>query len=242
MDSVQKGKYIVSAAKSLKRYRLADETIATFLYATSYAGRAGLFFSALRHNKNISLARLIGLAAQEGFSYIDLQRFLIPWLEKSQLCRINRKEEQISSIDSLILSYDGLLGYVADLYDSLNPAPEDVGCLYVLEAACQLPTPESEVLHIVASIVGEELAKHAITLAKNYHIVSFRSGKGLRESILFSERLWAHCIDKAAIALTPLKADQKAIILELVEQVRRYQGLPEGLLRATAKNNNAAYA
>ena len=59
MYSVQKGKYIVSAAKSLKRYRLADETIATFLYATSYAGRVGLFLSALRHNKNISLVRPI---------------------------------------------------------------------------------------------------------------------------------------------------------------------------------------
>lgn len=38
MDKVEKGKYIISAAKSLKRYRLADPTIAAFLWATSHAG------------------------------------------------------------------------------------------------------------------------------------------------------------------------------------------------------------
>jgi len=155
------------------------------------------------------------------------------------LCRVNRVENQVSSVDSLILSYDALLGYVADLYDSLNPPPEDLGCLCVLETASQLPTPESDVLHGVALIVGEEQAKRAISLAKNYKIVSVRSGKGLREPILFSERLWSHCIDKAAAALGPLKTDQRAITLHFVEQVRKYQGFPEGLLRSSARENNA---
>ena len=88
MDKVERGKYIISAAKSLKRYQLADATIAAFLYATSHAGRAGLLASALRHNKNVSLGRLTILAAEEGFSPLDLSSRLVPWLEDSQLRRV----------------------------------------------------------------------------------------------------------------------------------------------------------
>jgi hypothetical protein len=46
--SAERGKYIIAAAKSLKRMQVADQNIATFLYASSFAGRAGLFASALR--------------------------------------------------------------------------------------------------------------------------------------------------------------------------------------------------
>jgi len=239
MDKVKKGKYIISAAKSLKRYQLADATIAAFLYATSHAGRVGLLVSALRHNKNVSLGHLTILAAEEGFSPLELSSRLAPWLDNSQLCRVKWQDEQISSVDSLILSYDGLLTAVSDLYDSLSPPPEDIGCLCVLEAASQLPTPESDVLHAVALVVGEEAGKRAISLAKNYKIVSSRSGKGLREPILFSEKLWSSCISKAATALDPLNTDQRAVVLDLLEQVRNYQGFPESLLRDLARQNNA---
>jgi len=239
MDSVQKGKYIISAAKSLKRFQLGDATIATFLYATSQAGRAGLFASALRHNKNVGIERLALLAAEEGFGRPDLIRRLIPWLEDSNLCLVRRKGHEISSVDNLVLSYNELLTAISKLYDSLDPSPEDIGCLRVLEIASQLPTPESDVFNEVALAIGEEKAKVAISLAKNYKIVAYRTGKGLREAVLYSERLWSRTIDKAARALTPLNRVQRAIVLEFVEQVRKYQGLPEVLLRNFAKRSNA---
>jgi len=39
MDKVQRGKHIISAAESLKRFQLGDANIAAFLYATSQPGR-----------------------------------------------------------------------------------------------------------------------------------------------------------------------------------------------------------
>ena len=125
------------------------------------------------------------------------------------------------------------------MYDSLNPPPEDIGCLCVLQTVSQLPTPKSDVLHAVALIIGEEAGKRAVSLAKNYKIVASISGKGLREPILFSQRLWSGCISKAATALGPLNTDQRAIVLDLVERVRNYQGFPESLLRDLARQNNA---
>ena len=159
-------------------------------------------------------------------------------MKESNLCHIVRQGENITSIDSLILTYDELLKAVSDLYDSLDPLPEDIGCLQVLEVASQLPTPESEVLHNAALNIGEEKAISSISLAKNYQIVACRAGKGLREPILYSERLWSRCIDRASAALSPLDNIQRSVILDLVAQVKEYQGFPESLLRNTARQNN----
>lgn len=237
MDRIQTGKHIISAAKSLKRYQLADATMVAFLHAASHAGRAGLLVSALRHNKNTSFNRCALLAAAEGFSPPDLINQLIPWMENSGLCRAKRKGQDIVSVDSLVLSYEGILKTVADLYDSRIPTLEDIGCIAILDIACEMPTPESDVLHAVANSIGEEKAKVALSLAKNYGIVSHRSGKGLKEPIVYSERLWAHSIDRVAKALVPLSRVQREVILEFIEQVRKYQGYPEGLMRDFARTN-----
>jgi len=237
VDKIRKGKNIISAAKSLKRYQIADATIVAFLHATSYAGRVGLFVSALRHNKNMSFNRCATLAAAEGFSPPDLIEKLIPWMEKNGLCSARRKGEDIISVTSLVLNYDGILAAIADLYDSRKPTPEDIGCITTLDIACKMPTPESDILHAVASSIGEEKAKTALSLAKNYRIVAYRSGKGLREPIVYSERLWAHSIDKAARALVPLSRIQREVILEFIDQVKKYQGYPEGLMRDFAQKN-----
>lgn len=239
MDKIELGKHIISSAKSLKRFRIADVPMAAFLHAMSYAGRAGLLVSALKSNKGISLDRCILLAAAEGFSPPDLENQLIPWMENSGLCRVKRKNSKIISIGSLVLSYEGILEAVSDLYISRGPTPEDTGCITILGIACEMPMPESDVMHTVSSHIGEEKAKLALSLAKNYGIVSWRSGKGLREPLIYSERLWAHSINKAAKVLTELTRNQRALILEYIEQIRKYQGYPEGLLRDFAKQNNA---
>jgi len=228
MDKIQKGKNIISAAKSLKRYRIADATMVAFLHATSYAGRVGLFVSALRYNKNIPFNRCATLAAAEGFSPPDLTEQLIPWMEKNGLCSARRKGQDIISVNSLVLSYDGILSDIADLYDSRKPTPEDVGCITILDIACKMPTPESDILHAVASSIGEEKARTSLGLVKNYRIVAYRSGKGLREPIVYSERLWAHSIEKAAKVLVPLSQVQREVILEFIDQVKKYQGYGVG--------------
>lgn len=237
MDRIRKGKNIISAAKSLKRYQIADATMVAFLHATSYAGRVGLFVAALRYNKHASFNRCATLAAAEGFSPPDLIERLIPWMENNGLCSAKRKGQDIISVNSLVLSYDGILAAIADLYDSRKPTPEDIGCITILDIACKIPTPESDILHAVASSIGEEKAKIALSLAKNYGIVAYRSGKGLREPIIYSERVWAHSIDKVAKALIPLSRVQREVILEFIDQVKNYQGYPEGLMRDFARKN-----
>src|SRR5262249_46494909 len=83
---------------------------------------------------------------------------------------------------------------------------------------------------------GEEpAARTAIGLAKKYKIVASRSGKGLPEPLLFSERVWARSIAKAERALAYLRREEREALLALVDRVRRYQGVPEGHIRHEAK-------
>ncbi|MCX5999651.1 MAG: hypothetical protein NTU41_08715 [Chloroflexi bacterium] len=239
MDKVEKGKYIISAAKSLKRYRVGDRTVAALLYATSYAGRAGLLASAVRFNKSLSLDRLVLLGAEEGFLPQDVTSHLLPWLVDSGLCRTITQSGQVSKIESLILTYNGMLKAVAALYDSQHPSLEDNGCLLTLEIASRSPTAESDVIHQVALEIGEQKAKVAVNVAESYKIVASRAGKGLKEPIVYSERLWSRNIDRAAQALAPLNRSQREIVLHFVDRVRNYQGMPEDLLRREARQNAA---
>jgi hypothetical protein len=68
-----RGKHIISAAKSLKRYQLASPQIAKFLHASAQAGRAGLFAAALKNAGDVTLERAEVFAAQEGFSPLELE-------------------------------------------------------------------------------------------------------------------------------------------------------------------------
>lgn len=242
MDEIEIGKHILAVAKSLKAYKLGDPRIAAFLYASSLAGRAGLFTSALRSRGRVERSALTVLAAEEGLAYPELRDTILPWLEDAGLVRIRRLQDgEIESVESLVLGYDGILRAVTELYGTLNPTAEDKGCIQILDMASQMPQPESDVMQVVASVIGDEKAKTAVELVKAYRLVSHRAGRGLREPVLYSQRLWGRCIDKAAAALSSMDNTEKAIVLDMVEQVRRHQGMPELLLRQFAADNNAVH-
>ena len=240
--SADRGKQIISAAKSLKAKPLADQNIAHFLYATSFAGRAGLFASALKHAKTISFNRTQILAETEGFSKLDVRDRLLPWLEDTNMVYIQRRQNtSIHAVVSLVLTYEPLLEAVTELYDSSDPTLEDRGCVQALALVSALPMPESQVLQMVARNIGEESAKRAIELAKNYHIVAYHAGYGLPEPVLFSERVWTKFNAKSARALTPLSPADRATLLEFVSKVQEHQGIPEALVRNEARRHNGEY-
>jgi hypothetical protein len=241
-EDAEQGKHIISAAKSLKRKAMDDGIIAHYLYATAFAGRAGLFASALRSAGEISLARAQIFAEAEGLTKLDVRERLVPWLERSNLAYVKRLlNGKIDKIESLVLTYEPLLAAVAELYESLEPTPEDQGCVQVLAMASELPRPQSEILHAVALKIGEQAAQKAVDLATSYHIVASRAGKSLPEPILYSERIWKKFTAKAAQSLSPLKPDDRAVLLELVNKVKVHQGMPESLVREDAKRYGAEH-
>ena len=182
------------------------------------------------------------LAIYEGFSRRELLQTLLPWLESCNLAYAKRLTDgRIESIESLILTYDPLLIAVGDFFDSLDPTQEAIGCIEALALVTELPRPQSEVMHILSGIVGEEHAKRAIELAKGYNIVVFVQDGGLTEPILYSERVWTRFNLKTAKSLSPLSATDRAVMIELINRVRSYQGMPESLLLAEARSHNAEH-
>ncbi len=240
MTRADQGKHIISAAKSLKRYQVGNAQIAGFLYATLQAGRAGLFASALKNAGLITIERAERFAAQEGFFPLDLQGLLLPWLERSGLARVRRaKDGATTHVESLVLTYPSLLEAVAELYESLNPKPEDRGCLIALDLASRLPVPESDVRQVLAKEIGDKESATALRLATGFKIVSSRRGKGLSEPLLFSERVWSRLSTKNAQSLAPLDRTDRAVLLHLIDRVRNYQGIPEDIIRGEARQQNA---
>ncbi len=240
VDNQTRGKLIVSAAKSLKGFQLADPRIASYLYGMSEAGRLGLFASSIRSETSASITRIRFLAAQEGIGFHDLATELLPWLEKAGLCQLLRDSTgDISEVTSLVLAYHDLLVAVSDFYNSRNPSNEDRGCLLVLAQASELPTPESIVRQTIAKEYGEEAAQTALQLAKTYRIVA--SSGGNNDPLLYAPRVWAELHPRASQALAPLDRTDREVLLHLVSLVRHSQGYPETLFMSEAEKNGAAH-
>ncbi len=239
VQEVETGKLIVSAAKRLKAFSIAERTIAQFFTATSVSGRAGLVASAIRYHRKLGPERFRVFCSEEGFNRNDIRSTIVPWLKKEGLADIRVTDGEIHSVTNLVLVYENILRAVTHLFEDLGPTPEERGCLVALAVANDLPTPESLVLHRVSGSVGEESATKALGLAKAYRIVEERRGKGLREAILFSPAVWRRAIGRASTALSALDLDQRAVVEDLVQRVRAYQGYPEEELRRAARTHAA---
>ena len=240
MDKQEQGKLIISAAKSLKGFQIAEPTIATYLYTTSEAGRLGLFISSIKDEKHATIRRIQSLAAQEGIGLHGLTTDLLPWLERAGLCELARgSSNEITEVTSLVLAYHDLLGAVADFYESRNPSAEDRACLAILAQADGLPTPESLIRQSVTGIFGEDVTNNAVDLVKVLKIVT-TAGIG-DDPLLYAPRVWSGLHQKAAQALSPLGATDREVLLYLVGRVRNSQGYPETLFRSEAKGHGAAH-
>lgn len=237
-DKQNRGKLIVSAAKSLKAFRLGDSKIALFLYATSASGRLGLFASSIRMEERATINRIQFFAAEEGIDFHELTTELLPWLETAGLCRLTLDTRgTVKEVSSLVLAYQDLLSAVSDFYESRSPSDEDRGCLLVLEEATELPKPESIIRHVVASAYGEEVANTSLQLAKAYGIVS--SSGSPSDALLYAPRVWAGLHPKASRALAPLDKTDRDVLVHIMSQVRLSQGYPETIVRREAAENGA---
>ena len=240
MEKHDKGKLIVSAAKSLKGYQIGDVRIATFLYGAWDAGILGLFASAVKSEERATIKRIQFLAAQEGISLPVLKAEILPWLENGGLCELFRDATgEVVEFSSLILAYQDLLRAVSEYYDSRNPSEEDQACLMVLAQANELPSPESTIRHNLASNFSEEVANRAIDLAKAYGIVASAGNNG--DALLYAPRVWGSLGADTLKALSPLDNTDRAVLLHLVNRVRESQGYPETLFRAEATENGAGH-
>lgn len=238
MDRAQKGKLIISAAKSLKGFRIADPQIAAYLYSTSDAGRLGLFASAIRSEANSSLTRIRLFAAEEGIALPDLTTSILPWLENAGFCRVTRDNtDEIKQVTSMLLAYQDLLNAVSDFYDSRTPTVEDRACLSVLAQANEIPTPESVIKQAVSVEFGEEATDTAIRLAKAFKIVAWTGSK--EDPLIYAPRVWSKMHDKTAQSISALDRSDREVLLHLIDRVRNNQGYPESLLRREATDHNA---
>jgi hypothetical protein len=234
----EKGKLVVSAAKALKVFR-PDPTVTTELYASWEAGRIGLLASALRNQGRISLERFNSLASYEVFSPVDCRKSVLPALENRGLVHVRRQAGVIQEVESIVLTYEGMLEAIADIYEAAEPTPVDRACGRILFEASRVPMPQSAVLEALADDFDEETARKAVPIAVNYRIVAAKSGYGLSEPLLYSERVWSAKMAKASRVMAGLDKTGREVLITLIDKVRNYQGIPEVLIRREAVQHNA---
>jgi hypothetical protein len=225
MSSSALGFQIISVAKTLDPYR-ADAKISTYFGATTVAGHAGMLLSAIRKHTHLSLARFNALASEALIDGVTRQKLVNPWLESEGFIEMRGTGDQ-KHVACNVLDYQAILRAVAKFFDSLDPSIEERLVLKILETGTAAPTTKDDLLSALAKSDDEQFATTALDLAKGYKIVKVVEGEGISTPVVYSPLIWGDNISKAGKALSHLKNQRRALLLQLIESVRTYQGMPE---------------
>ncbi len=234
----ERAKHILSIAKTLRDYPLGDRRIAQFLSATWLSGRGGLLAAALRGHKKLSEQRFQAFCANQGLGVGD-RKEVVAWLRKSGLVQVDESKDGTKTYTNTILGYDSILKATVDFFEHLNPTDEERACVDLLEAVSSRPLLLDEARSILSRSHKEEAIRVALDLAPAFRFVQERSGRGLKQPVLFSPRIWGKNIDRVAKLLSSLDRTQREIVGHFVGTVKEYQGYPSELLRSEARKHNA---
>lgn len=121
-------------------------------------------------------------------------------------------------------------------FRSLEPTPEESLVLDILDRGIRSPTTKSDA-HNALSSQSEELVDRALSLASGYGIVKVLDAYDMRDPVFYSPLIWGDNIAKAGKALSHLPENRRAVLLQLIDSVRVYQGIPETAAEKWAGKN-----
>ncbi|MGO9466145.1 MAG: hypothetical protein ACLQIB_02710 [Isosphaeraceae bacterium] len=221
--SASEGLRIISVAKTLESYQ-RDHNISRYLAATQRAGRAGNFLSSLRNQDRLSWGKFIAHAANACLDALSVKTYLLPWLKSSGFVDVSPGEKP--SVSCNVVDHDAILRSTSSLFRSLDPTPEEIAVLGLLDLGIRVPTAKPDAFSQMPS-EREEILERGLELARAYSVVKVLDDRDTRDPVIYSPLMWGDNIAKAGKALSHLRADRRALLLALMEQVRQYQGLPE---------------
>ncbi len=222
--SVSQGLRIIAVAKALTAYQ-SDTTIAAYFGATRLAGRLGLFLSSLRSQKKMDWRKFAVLAASSFIDIPTLKFNINPWLESQGFVEVQGTNDTDAVICNII-DYDAILRSTSAFFGSLGPTQEEALVLEILDRGIRAPTTKSDAFRVLSS-QSEEVVNRALDLASGYGIVKVLDCNEMREPVFYSPLIWGDNIAKAGRALSHLDSSKRSLLLQLVESIRAYQGVPE---------------
>lgn len=222
--SAAEGLRIISIAKSLETFQRGDPNISQYFGVTVLAGHAGLFLSSLRGHRKMSWKKFKALATA---AHIDAPLFkttVFPWLKNGAFVEGTPVDDG-SEIFCNVLDYEAVLSATSALFRSLDPTEEERAVIQIVDLGAQMPQLKSEV-HAAVNIGNEDVVARASELAKAYKIVNVLEGPGVAEPVIYSPLIWGDNIAKAGKALSHLGSNRRETLLELIDLIRLYQGMP----------------
>jgi hypothetical protein len=170
------GLRIISVAKALEAFQRGDPNISQYFGATLLAGHAGLFLSSLRGHRKMKWKKFRALAAAAHIDSPALKISILPWLKNGAFIEGNPTDDA-SEISCNVLDYEAVLMATAQLFETLDPTPEEVAVLGIVEMGTQLPQLKSEVLSTSgrASGIGGRTSHRFWFLAGTYELLCVRA-------------------------------------------------------------------
>jgi len=230
--SVSEGLRVISVAKALFTYQ-SDANISEYFGATQVAGRAGLLLSSLRFQSKMDWRKFKALAANACINGPTLSSQIRPWMEQEGFIEVFGTGDT-ASVRCNVIDYNAILAKTSELFRTLDPSEEEILVLEILDLGIRVPTTKSDAFGKLSS-QSEEAVSRALELADGYSIVKLLDTHEMREPVFYSPLIWGENIGKAGRALSHLEEPRRSLLLELIERIRGYQGVPELAARKWAE-------
>jgi hypothetical protein len=220
--SATEGLRIISVAKTLEAYQSGDAKVSQYFGATRLAGRGGLLASSLRYHSRMTFEKFRVHASEAKIDGPSL-KIVLPWLAESGFIEVDTAR---TTVDCNVIDYDAILKATLKFFQALDPTPEERAVLVLLDLAVRLPTARATVFDS-AKVGSDKVVETALDLAVGYNVIRIVQGDGVAEPILYSPTIWGANIAKSGKALSHMDANERALLLELISRVTKYQGMPE---------------
>ena len=176
--SAARGLRIISISKALDAFQRGDQMISQYFGATLLAGHAGLFLSSLRGHKKMKWKKFRALAAAAHIDAPALKTTVLQWLKRGAFIEENAVDDN-SPVLCYVLDYEAVLTATDKLFSGLDPTPEELAVLGIVDLGIQIPQLKSEILS-ATTLGSEEVIQRATDLATGYKIVNLLEGPGIK--------------------------------------------------------------
>jgi hypothetical protein len=228
MEKLKTGIWVVNTRKQLTALR-GDIPGYQLFEITDMAGKCGALFSKVSSDQSeiIPIERLEIYASQSGIRKTEFE-FCLKEMEKTgKIVVQSLKTGIIKGIESYCFSTADVINAVGEIYQSNNPNTTEKINLDSLEISSTMPYKENELKSQLCNkgyIERDVIA--ALHLQENFHLIGVKRNEFVSQAIFYNEHIFQTNPTKIVKAIEGLNENEKQIVLEVQNLLRKTPGHP----------------
>lgn len=229
-DQIKKGYWSIAAQKHLKEFKTTSSQINNF-DSLNTAGKSGRLLGVIRGNNKLdNMSKIEVMANSIGITRFELNRIILPELERASDQAIELKKNAVGEIIGLeeyVFTNNSVLNITGQLFENLDPTSIERISIETMDETKKIPYMQNELTQqLVSQAFLEEDVVLALALQHQYKLIQIINRTKTVDPIISNEYVWGPNHEKIAMALASIDLGRKQNLKQVIETIQAYQGTP----------------